>query len=89
MNEDTRKKGLGEGLDDERTASEPFGPRLTQLRERRGWSRAQLAESSGLDVETIEQIEHGQLSPRLAELRRLAGGLDLRLSELFEDSAEP
>jgi transcriptional regulator with XRE-family HTH domain len=76
---------LFEGIEDDRNDSGPFGPRLTQLRERRGWSRAQLAESSGLAVDTIEQIEREQLSPRLAELRQLAGGLGLQVSELFED----
>jgi transcriptional regulator with XRE-family HTH domain len=76
---------LFEGVDDDRIASGPFGPRLVQLRERRGWSREQLAESSGLAVEMIEQIELEQFSPRLAELRQLAGALDLKMSELFED----
>jgi transcriptional regulator with XRE-family HTH domain len=77
---------LFEGVDDDRIASGPFGPRLAQLRERRGWSREQLAESSGLAVEMIEQIELEQFSPRLVELRQLAGTLDLQVSELFEDS---
>jgi transcriptional regulator with XRE-family HTH domain len=76
---------LFEGIDDDRIGSGPFGPRLAQLRERRGWSQAQLAESSGLDVGTIEQIEREQLSPQLFELRQLASGLDLQVSELFED----
>jgi transcriptional regulator with XRE-family HTH domain len=79
---------LFEGIDDDRIGSGPFGPRLAQLRERRGWSRSQLAESSGLAVETIEQIELEQLSPRLVELRQLAGGLGLQVSELFEDRVE-
>jgi transcriptional regulator with XRE-family HTH domain len=76
---------LFEGVDDDRIASGPFGARLVQLRERRGWSREQLAESSGLAVEMIEQIELELFSPRLAELRQLAGALDLQVSELFED----
>lgn len=76
---------LFEGIGDDRIAGGPFGPRLAQLRERRGWSTAQLAESSGLDVDTIQQIERGEYSPRLVELRQLAGCLDLRMSELFED----
>ena len=76
---------LFEGVDDDRIASGPFGPRLTLLRERRGWSREQLAESSGLTVDMIEQIELEQFSPRLAELRQLAGSLNLPVSELFED----
>jgi transcriptional regulator with XRE-family HTH domain len=76
---------LFEGLDDDRIDSGPFGPRLTLLRERRGWSREQLAESSGLSVDMIEQIERDQFSPPLAELRRLASAFGVRLSELFED----
>ena len=76
---------LFEGLDDERIASKPFGPRLAQLRERRGWSREQLAASSGLDVTLIEQIELEQLSPRLDILRLIAAAFDLQLSDLFED----
>jgi transcriptional regulator with XRE-family HTH domain len=80
---------LFEGIGDERIDSGPFGPRLTLLRERRGWSPTQLAESSGLDVGQIEQIERDEFSPRLPELRQLAGGLGLRLSELFEDRGEP
>jgi transcriptional regulator with XRE-family HTH domain len=80
---------LFEGLDDERIAGGPFGPRLVQLRERRGWSRAQLAEACALNVDVIEQLECGELSPRLVDLRHLAGGLGLRVSELFEDRGEP
>jgi transcriptional regulator with XRE-family HTH domain len=79
---------LFEGIDDHRVASGAFGPRLAQLRERRGWSLAQLTESSGLDIDTIEQIEREEYSPRLLELRQLASGLDLHVSELFEDRPE-
>jgi ribosome-binding protein aMBF1 (putative translation factor) len=82
---DLQLSALFEGVDDERIASGPFGPRLAQLRERRGWSREQLAESSGLAVEMIEQIEREQISPPLADLRRLASAFSLQLSELFED----
>jgi transcriptional regulator with XRE-family HTH domain len=73
-------------LYDDPIEREPFGAELARLRELRGWTQAQLAESSGLDVDTIEQFERDQRSPRLFELRRLARGLGLQLSELFEDS---
>jgi transcriptional regulator with XRE-family HTH domain len=66
---------------------EPFGAELRQLREHRGWTQAQLAESSDLDVDAIEQFERDQRSPRLFELRRLARGLGLQLSELCDDPA--
>jgi transcriptional regulator with XRE-family HTH domain len=77
-------------LYDDPVEREPFGAELVQLREHRGLSQAQLAESCGLDVDTIEQFERDQRSPRLFELRRLARGLGLQLSELFEDpTTEP
>jgi transcriptional regulator with XRE-family HTH domain len=74
-------------LYDDPVDREPLGAELMQLREHRGLSQAQLAESSGLDVDAIEQFERDQRSPRLFELRRLARGLGLQLSELFEDPA--
>lgn len=77
---------LFDGIDDDRVASKPFGPRLAQLREGRGWSRERLAESSGLDVGLIEQIEREQLSPSLAVVRQLAVALDLQLSDLLADA---
>jgi transcriptional regulator with XRE-family HTH domain len=76
---------LFEGIDDDRISSKPFGPRLVQLRERRGWSREQLAESSGLHVDLIEQIEDERISPQLEIVRQLAEALELRLSDLLED----
>jgi transcriptional regulator with XRE-family HTH domain len=82
---DLQLSDLFEGLDDERIASKPFGPRLEQLRERRGWSREQLAASSGLDVAMIEQIEREQVSPSLDIVRRIAAAFDLQLSDLFDD----
>src|SRR5688572_24931105 len=46
---------LFENFHDPRVASGPFGARVAQLRERRGWSREQLAETSGLAVDKIER----------------------------------
>jgi transcriptional regulator with XRE-family HTH domain len=66
-----------------------FGKRIEQLREQRGLDRARFAETSGLDLGELEQIERGELSPNLAILRRLAGSLELPLSELFEGVDEP
>ena len=65
--------------------ADPFGARLVQLRTRRRWGQKRLAEASGLDLTTIADIESEKLSPDLDTLRRLARGLGLRLSELFED----
>ncbi len=67
-------------------AASLFGDRLAQLRLRRRWSREQLAQASGLDITTIDDIESDKISPNLELLRRLAQALGLKLSELFEDA---
>lgn len=77
MDEDTRKDG---------SINAAFGKHFEQLREQRGMTREQLAESTEVDLAMIEQIEHGEASPSLDTLRQLARGLDLLLSELFEAS---
>jgi ribosome-binding protein aMBF1 (putative translation factor) len=70
----------------ERFAKTPFGPRLVELRTRRGWSREQLSEASQLDVATIEAIETGEIAPDLAMVGRLWRGFGLTFfSELFKD----
>jgi transcriptional regulator with XRE-family HTH domain len=71
-------------MSSDQTRDVEFGRRIARLRENCGWSREQLREASGLDLELLEQIERGELSPTLATLRRLAGALKLQLSELFE-----
>jgi transcriptional regulator with XRE-family HTH domain len=75
MNEDTRKDG---------SVNAAFGKQFERLRERRGVNREQLAESSGVELAAIEQIERGVASPTLHTLRQLAGALELHLSALFE-----
>lgn len=66
-----------------------FGKRIEQLREQRGLDRLSFAASTGLELAEVEQIERGELSPNLAMLRRVAGSLELPLSELFEGVDEP
>lgn len=43
-----------------------------------------LAERSGLDLETIHEVEAGTRSLSLDTLRRLCAGFELELSALFE-----
>jgi hypothetical protein len=70
----------------ERFAKTPFGPRLVELRTRRGWSREQLSEASQLDLATIEGIETGEITPDRHMVYTLWRGFGLRfLSELFKD----
>ena len=66
------------------------GPRVKALREAGGLSLRDLAERSGVSAPMLSQVERGETSPTLATAARIAGGLELRLSQLLrldEDGA--
>jgi transcriptional regulator with XRE-family HTH domain len=48
-----------------------------------GLSLRDLAERSGVSAPMLSQVERGETSPTLAVARRVAGGLDLTLSQLL------
>ena len=60
-----------------------FGRYVRRVRDERGLSRAQLGEATGLGEQEIAAIEAGK-SVSLRTLCRLADGLDLMLSDLFD-----
>lgn len=60
-----------------------FGRHVRRVREARGMTVAELGDAARLSVETIEEIEAGS-SPSYSALCRLAAGLDMALSTLFE-----
>jgi transcriptional regulator with XRE-family HTH domain len=67
-----------------------IGPRVRALREAMALSLRDLAERSGVSAPMLSQVERGETSPTLAVAARIAGGLDLRLSQLLrldEDGA--
>ena len=49
-----------------------LGGRVASAREARGWSQADVADSLGVSVRTIEKIEAGQLRPHRDQLEELA-----------------
>ena len=62
------------------------GEKVQELRERRFWSREELAERAGVHADHIGRIERGDTkSPRMATIRALAQGLEVDPSELVED----
>ena len=62
-----------------------FGEHIKSLRKSRGISsRETLAEMSELSVDTIGRLERGEFSPSLNTLRKLAMGLGVKLSMVFE-----
>jgi transcriptional regulator with XRE-family HTH domain len=60
-----------------------FGARVRQLREGMDLSLRDLAERSGVSAPMLSQVERGETSPTLAVADRIAGGLELSLSQLL------
>ena len=61
----------------------PVGPRVRALREAMRLSLRDLAERSGVSAPMLSQVERGETSPTLSVAARIAGGLDLSLSQLL------
>jgi transcriptional regulator with XRE-family HTH domain len=59
------------------------GPRVRALRDAMGLSLRDLAERCGVSAPMLSQVERGETSPTLAVAARIAGGLDLSLSQLL------
>jgi XRE family transcriptional regulator, regulator of sulfur utilization len=59
------------------------GPRVRSLREAMGLSLRELGERAGVSAPMLSQVERGETSPTLAIAQRIAGGLDLSLSQLL------
>lgn len=62
-----------------------FAKRLAELRRSKGLSQEELAERSGLHAIAITYIETGKRVPRLDTVFKLAEGLGIDVSELFEE----
>lgn len=60
-----------------------FGRVVRQVREQRLLSQEQLAELADLNRSYLGEIERGQVVPSLATLDKLAGALEIALSDLL------
>jgi len=69
--------------------ADAFKDRLKEIRERRGWSQAELAQKSGLQPTAISHFETGGRSPSFDNLRRLADALNVSTDYLICRSNEP
>jgi len=65
------------------TDSRALGARVRALREAMDLSLRDLAERSGVSAPMLSQVERGETSPTLQVARRIAAGLELRLSQLL------
>ena len=59
------------------------GPRVRALREGMDLSLRGLADRSGVSAQMLSQVERGETSPTLAVAAKIAGGLELTLSQLL------
>jgi transcriptional regulator with XRE-family HTH domain len=59
------------------------GSRIRALREGMDLSLRDLAERSSVSAPTLSQVERGETSPTLSTAARIAGGLELSLSQLL------
>jgi len=59
-----------------------LGARVRALREAMGLSLRDLADRTGVSAPMLSQVERGETSPTLAVAARIAGGLELSLSQL-------
>lgn len=62
--------------------------RLRELREAKGWSRAELARQAGMNASTVGQIELGRILPYPTQVAKLAGALRVREDDLLSASGE-
>lgn len=60
-----------------------FGTRIKHLREAMDLSLRDLSDRSGVSAPMLSQVERGETSPTLALAERIAGGLELSLSQLL------
>ncbi|MGE5635758.1 MAG: helix-turn-helix domain-containing protein [Nocardioidaceae bacterium] len=65
------------------SAPPAFGVRVRALREAMQLSLRDLAERSGVSAPMLSQVERGETSPTLTVAERIAGGLELTLSQLL------
>jgi transcriptional regulator with XRE-family HTH domain len=65
------------------TTEGTVGARVKSLREAMDLSLRDLAERSGVSAPMLSQVERGDTSPTLAVAQKIAGGLDLTLSQLL------
>ena len=63
-----------------------FGQTVRAARRKRGLSQEYLAELADLDRTYVSGVERGTRNPALSTLEKIAGTLEMRVSELIRDA---
>ena len=66
-----------------------LGNRVRELRDRRGWSRRELAGRSGISVRFLARIETGDGNLSVLRLEALAAALEISAESLLHTGADP
>jgi transcriptional regulator with XRE-family HTH domain len=66
-----------------------MGKRISELRERRGWTQKHLAERAGLSVTFLSEVENGKRNLSSAKLLRLADELGTSTDYLLRGEHAP
>jgi len=61
-----------------------FGDKVSELRKKQHLSQEELADRCGLHRTYIGSIERGEKSPTLNTMEKIANGLNIKISELWE-----
>lgn len=59
-----------------------IGKIITDLRDKKGWSQAQLADNSGVSRVIVGKYERGEAMPSIDATKKIAGALDVSLDNL-------
>lgn len=66
-----------------------FGKRLQALRVKAGVTQEELADQTGLTVESISNMERGVYGPKFDNLEKIAKALGVPVKDLFEFEPAP
>jgi len=58
---------------------ESLGDRIRRVREERGLTAKDLSSRTGIDIDTLERAESGEMIPALGQLARLGRALDMKM----------
>lgn len=61
-----------------------LGQRIIELRNKKGWSQADLARVAGKSAQAIEKLENGKVNPTLYSVMEIAKALNVSLSTLLD-----
>jgi len=61
-----------------------LGKRITKLREKKGLTIEKLAYENDLSKGNLSEIERGLRDPKITTLEKIAKGLEISLSKLFD-----